>query len=64
MLAAVGLRAKSSFAGFFGSSGFASGGSGFGLTLPLSCAGARLRGEEGGGQQRGGKSHCKSIGNA
>ena len=56
MLAAVGLRANSSLAGFFGSSGLASGGNGFGLTVPLSCARARLGGEsEGGGQQRGRK---------
>src|SRR5262245_23158597 len=35
-------RANSSRAGVFGSSGWASGGSGFGSTLPLSCADAAL----------------------
>src|SRR5437763_1689445 len=40
MSAAVGLRPNSSFAGFFGSSGLASGGSGLPLTVPLSCADA------------------------
>src|SRR5215467_11932529 len=39
---AVVRRAKSSRAGVFGSSGWASGGSGFGSTLPLSCADAAL----------------------
>src|SRR4051794_23366935 len=38
MLAGVDLRPNSSLAGFFGSFGLASGGSGFALTLPLSCA--------------------------
>src|SRR6266545_199306 len=38
--AGAGLRANSSLAGVAGSSGLASGGSGFGLTVPLSCAAA------------------------
>src|SRR5262245_22209433 len=36
--AAVGRRANNSLAGVLGSSGWASGGSGFGLSEPLSCA--------------------------
>src|SRR6267142_5473698 len=36
--AARGLRPNNSLAGVFGSSGLARGGSGFGSTLPLSCA--------------------------
>src|SRR5262245_21962381 len=38
--AGAGLRANNSLAGVAGSSGLASGGIGFGLTVPLSCAAA------------------------